>query len=87
MEHFNQSYFGVDKIGRPIYVIRVGSVRIKEAIAASSEERIFRSIYYEYEKTTKLRFFSSSILYDRQIMQMIAIFDLTNLNISTMWNK
>lgn len=67
--------------------MRVGSVKVKEALAASSEERIFRMIYYEWEKTSKLRFFASSILYDRQVMQMLTILDLTHFDIRTMWNK
>ena len=58
-------YYGCDKIGRPIYCDRIGSIDIVKIFQAAPTETIFKDFYYEFEKTCKLRIYASSILYDR----------------------
>ena len=58
-------YYGCDKIGRPIYCDRIGSVDIVAIFKAATNEKIFKDFYYEFEKTCKLRVYASSLLYDR----------------------
>lgn len=65
LNHYQNSWFGCDKIGRPFFIDRIGAINIKGCLQVSTDERIFRWVYHEWEKTLKLRFSACSILFDR----------------------
>lgn len=62
---YPHNYYGVDKIGRPIYVDRIGCINITKIFEVTTMDRLFKDFWYEWEKTLKLRQYASSILYDR----------------------
>lgn len=65
----------MDKIGRPLYVDRVGSVHADRLMKLVTDDQLRLGMLYTFEKTTKLKFYACSDLYDRQISQGINIFD------------
>jgi len=76
---YQRGYYGCTKIGWPIYIDRIGKVDPKKLLATTSHEQLFKHIWREWEKNLKLRFYASSILFDRQISQVFIIFDLKDL--------
>jgi hypothetical protein len=65
IDAYPHAYYGCDKIGRPIYYDRIGSIDIVKIFQAAPTDTIFKDFYYEWEKTCKLRMYASSILYDK----------------------
>jgi len=45
MELYPKGYVGVDKIGRPLYVERLGKLRYRELAKLIEEERMFNAFY------------------------------------------
>lgn len=45
LEYYPRGYVGVDKMGRPLYVERIGKLRQKELIDLCSEDRMFSCFY------------------------------------------
>ena len=43
LKYYMKGYFGVDKIGRPLYVDRSGLIKVDKLLQVSTEERILRS--------------------------------------------
>ena len=68
VDAYPHAYYGVDKIGRPVYVDRLGSIDIVKIFEVCSTDTIFDNFYYEWEKTCRLRMYAASMLFDRQIM-------------------
>lgn len=79
-------FFGVDKIGRPIYVNRIGTVRSEKLLKVIEEDRLFLYEAYMFELGMKHRMLACSHLYDRQINQQVQIFDISGFNMSA-WTK
>ena len=83
---YPRGFYGVDKIGRPIYLDCTGKIDINGLFRAASEEKLMRDRFMIYEWCTKLYTLSCSALYDRQISQLFSILDLTGFSMA-LWNK
>jgi len=82
MNEYQHGFFGVDKIGRPLYVDRAGSVNVNKIFKITSEERIIKEMIHLYEDMMKVKFMACSELYDRQITQSFNIFDAGGFGLS-----
>ena len=65
LKYYMKGYFGVDKIGRPLYVDRSGLIKVDKLMQVSTEERVLRSYMQSYEEMIKHKFMACSALYDR----------------------
>ena len=86
LECYSRGWYGVDKIGRPIYVDRIGAIKVDKLLEAVGEEWIARSFYYVYEYMMKVRFLSCSAVFDRQIHMAVNVFDLSGFGMH-LWNR
>ena len=73
-------------MGRPIFIDRMGSIKVDKLLDVVSEEWCFRSLYYLFELSYKWRFLSCSAVFDRQITASFNVIDLTNFGMH-LWNK
>lgn len=48
-EYYPRGFFGVDKIGRPIYVERNGMIEVDKLLGLLPEEELWQFIYYHFE--------------------------------------
>ena len=64
-KHYPRGYYGVDKIGRPIYIDCSGRLSVTGVLQNTTEERFWMDMYMSYERLLKLQFLSCSVLYDR----------------------
>jgi hypothetical protein len=62
---YQRGFFGVDNIGRPIFVEKIGSIDVDKCLNLVSEDEFWIYIYYHYETLLKHKFLSCSALYDR----------------------
>ena len=42
---YQNSFFGCDKIGRPLHIDQIGTVNVPGLLRVSNEERVFKYIY------------------------------------------
>jgi len=82
LNEYQHGYFGVDKIGRPFYVDRAGSVNVHKILKITTEEKILKEMIHMYEDMIKIKFMACSDLYDRQITQSFNIFDAGGFGMS-----
>lgn len=85
-KYYPRGYFGVDKIGRPIYVDRIGGIKVDKLFQTVPEPKMFRGLYYAVEHCLKHRFLACSAVFDRQIHQSFNIMDCSGFGMS-MWTK
>lgn len=57
---YPQFYHKVDKIGRPCYFERVGSMDVKKIFEATTEEKMFENYIYQFEMLFNWRYPSAS---------------------------
>jgi len=65
LQFWPRGYVGVDKIGRPIYVERVGLIKVTELLKVSDEDLIWKYYNQDFENLIKWRMMACSDLYDR----------------------
>ena len=65
MEYYPRTFNGVDKMGRPVFIDRMGSIKVEQLLSIVSEEWMFRSLYYIFEYEYKMRFLACSAVFDR----------------------
>jgi len=53
---YPHGYHGVDRIGRPIYIERIGILNVPKLFEITTEERMIRHNTQEYEILMKLRY-------------------------------
>lgn len=91
---YPHSYHKTDKLvntfhkpvnqGRPIYIEKLGDIKIKELFKITSEERMMRYYIREYERCMKYRFPACSRASGKLIEQGFTILDLTGVSMSIM---
>ena len=52
-QFYPRGYVGVDKIGRPLYVERVGKLKVKELTESCDEDRLWLAFYQSFEELHK----------------------------------
>jgi hypothetical protein len=80
---YQHGYHGVDKIGRPVYIERIGLLDVPALFQITTEERMIRHFIQEYEISMKLRYPACSAEYGSRITQGLTIMDMTGGSIGT----
>ena len=80
MNEYARGFFGVDKIGRPIYIDKCGCCKVDKMMKLTTFDRLFKEVAKMWETMIKLKFTACSHLYDRQISQLIIIMDLSGFH-------
>lgn len=70
-------YHKIDKKGRPIYIERLGHLKIDEVFKLTTEERLIKHYIQSYETLMRLRFPACSAIAGQRIEQGLNILDLT----------
>lgn len=65
MNEYSRAFFGVDKIGRPLYVDKAGYVLVDQLFKITTEERVTKDVIRLYEDLLKVKFLACSDLHDR----------------------
>jgi hypothetical protein len=79
---YPHTYHKTDKMGRPIYIELLGSVKIKELFQITNRDRMMRYYIREYERLMKYRFNACSKISGRLIEQGFSILDLSGVSMS-----
>lgn len=82
--YYPRGYFGVDKIGRPVYIERSGFINPTEIWKLIDEENLWRSYYQSYEVLNKLHYMACSQVAGKQIAHTFSILDMTNFSVGMM---
>lgn len=76
LEYWPRGYLGVDKIGRPVYIERIGGIKVHDVLKVFEEETLWKYYYQDFERLIKWRFMSCSFV-DQDVIGR-----LTNLTTS-----
>ena len=76
-------YHKTDKLGRPVYIERIGKINLANLNKVCSNEKMLRNHVYEYEKLVKYRLVACSLLAGRHHEQSVTILDLDGVALST----
>jgi CRAL/TRIO domain len=69
-------YHKTDKKGRPIYIERLGQLKIDEVFKLTTEERLIKHYIQSYETLMRLRFPACSAIAGQRVEQGLNILDL-----------
>lgn len=75
-ECYPHGYHGVDKLGRPVYIERLGKLDVDGLMKVTTLERYIKYQIQEYEKTLALRFPACSAAAKKNINRSLAILDV-----------
>lgn len=76
-------YHKTDKLGRPIYIERIGAIDLNTLWKVTTNERMLKNHVYEYEKLVQYRLKACSIKAGRHHEQSLSILDLNGVALST----
>ena len=76
-------YHKVDKLGRPVYIERIGKINLAQLNKVCSNEKMLKNHVYEYEKLVKYRMVACSLKAGRHHEQSVTILDLDGVALST----
>lgn len=87
LEHHEEGRYGVDKIGRPIIIDRVGLSNTKEIMNHNDFVTIEDYFIQMYERNIYIEFPLASALAGKRVEQTFLVVDLKNVNISRMFDS
>jgi len=73
---YPHGYFKTDKLGRPIYIERIGALKIKELFKVTKEDRLIRYYIQSYEKLLHEILPGCSEATGKRVEQCVTILDL-----------
>jgi hypothetical protein len=82
-QYYPRIYHKTDKLGRPIYIERLGLVNVEKLFQITTLERMVRNHVYEYEKLINYRLKACSIKFNRYLEQSVTILDLCHVKLSS----
>jgi len=80
---YPHGYHGIDKMGRPIYIERIGLMDPAKLWEVTTQERIVRHYVMEYELLMKHKFPACSALKGERVNQGLTLMDMTGGSVST----
>lgn len=85
MQYYPKGYCGIDKIGRPIYIEKSGSIKAtKFWEVVDNPDDLWRYYYQAYEQVIKLHFMACSVVAKKQIGHCFSILDMTGFSMGMM---
>jgi hypothetical protein len=81
-KYYPRFYHKTDKLGRPVYIERLGMLDIKQLFTVTTTERMLKNHVFEYEKLVNYRLKACSIAYNAHIEQSLTILDLKGVSLS-----
>merc|ERR1712070_158131 len=85
--YYPRGYCGICKLGRPIYIERMGMADADKALSLVTEEELMRDYYYEFELLQKNHYLACSYVKKHQVQQIFNIVDLTNFSVTMLVSK
>lgn len=82
-KYYPRLYFNTDKLGRPVYIERLGQVDIAKLLQVTTNERMLQYTIYMYEKLTNYILPGCSIAAGKNIEQTLTILDLSGIYLSS----
>ncbi|KAJ7952496.1 Phosphatidylinositol/phosphatidylcholine transfer protein [Quillaja saponaria] len=79
---YHHGYHGVDRLGRPVYIERVGMVDLNKLFQLTTIERFVKYHVSEQEKTINLRYPACSVAAKRHISSTTSIVDVNGVGMS-----
>jgi hypothetical protein len=78
--HYPHGYHKVDKIGRPIYIERIGQLDIQRVFEITTEDRMMHYYVREYERLILERFPAATEAAGYRVEQSLTILDLQGIS-------
>eukprot|EP00357_Protocruzia_adherens_P022872 CAMPEP_0114979626 /NCGR_PEP_ID=MMETSP0216-20121206/4476_1 /TAXON_ID=223996 /ORGANISM="Protocruzia adherens, Strain Boccale" /LENGTH=384 /DNA_ID=CAMNT_0002340973 /DNA_START=215 /DNA_END=1369 /DNA_ORIENTATION=- len=78
-ENYPHGYHKTDKLGRPIYIERLGSMNIKKVFEITTKERMLKYYVREYERVLTHKFPACEKATGRTVQQSFTILDMKGL--------
>ena len=82
-EHYPHMYHKTDKMGRPIYIERIGQCDVPAVFEVTTEDRLRKHFIQEYEILIKLRLPVCSLIKGEKLQRSLTIIDMTDGGLST----
>lgn len=81
-KYYPHNYHKIDKVGRVIYIERLGQFKPKELFEISTEERMIKQNIQSYESIINFRYPCTSAMHGRRIETSLNILDLKGVSLS-----
>eukprot|EP01066_Platyproteum_vivax_P000168 Platyproteum_vivax@DN10190_c0_g1_i1.p1 len=86
-KEYPHGYYGTDKLGRPIYIERIGKINVDDLLALTSIDVFSKYYCEEYERLLSLRMPACSLAYGKRVETSLAIMDMTGLTMKHFSSK
>ena len=82
-KYFDFCCHGIDKLGRPVYVEKMGTIDIPRLLQVTTQERLIQYLRYTHEVRLKIRFPICSELAGKRIETLVVVQDCSGASVDT----